>query len=145
MFQPGTSHLKNTVLLFFLLGILGIGTSISPVFGTPGQENKPPQSSSEAKQAEVKIPHTATDHEGLAERYEKKIVEYQNEIETHRVMLAEYQKRVAQTPKQPGENPYLKKMRRHCERYMEAAHRLLREAEKMAEYHRLRAAELRGE
>jgi hypothetical protein len=93
---------------------------------------------------EVKIPQTARDHYELAERYQKKAAEYREEIEMHKKMLAEYSRRVARNPKDTGENPYIRKMRLHCEKYYRAAENLAREADEMAKFHTFRARELEG-
>jgi hypothetical protein len=100
--------------------------------------------SGHASGQEVKIPQTAGDHYELAERYQKKAAEYREEIETHKKMLAEYSRRVAKNPKDPGENPYIRKMRLHCEKYYRAAENLAREADEMAKFHTFRARELEG-
>ena len=47
-------------------------------------------------------------------------------------------------PRQAFENAYVKKMRIHCEGYIKNADALATDAEKFAEYHRLRAGELKG-
>jgi hypothetical protein len=92
----------------------------------------------------VKIPQTAGDHYELAESYRKKAVGYREEAEAHKKMLAEYSRRVAKNPKDPGENPYVRKMRLHCEKYFRAAEALAREADEMAKFHTSRARELEG-
>jgi hypothetical protein len=93
---------------------------------------------------EMKMPQTAKDHYELAERYQKKAAEYREEITMHKKMLVEYSNRVAKNPKDPGENPYIKKMRLHCEKYIRAAENLEREAAEMARFHTFRARELEG-
>lgn len=100
--------------------------------------------SGHASGQEMKIPQTAKDHYELAERYQKKAAEYRAEIEMHKKMLAEYSKGVAKNPKDTGENPYIKKMRLHCEKYIRAAENLEREAAEMAKFHTFRAKELEG-
>ncbi|MBI4470996.1 MAG: cupredoxin domain-containing protein [Acidobacteria bacterium] len=93
----------------------------------------------------MKIPETAKDHYDLAERYKQKAEEYRQEVAMHREMLAEYSKEVAQIPKAIGENPYVKKMRLHCEKYIKAAGELAQDAEEMAKFHIFRARELEGD
>ena len=56
-------------------------------------------------------------------------------------MLADYERSVATSPKAP-ENPWLRKMRDHCDRFIKDAETLAADADKFAEYHTLRAAEL---
>jgi hypothetical protein len=93
---------------------------------------------------EMKTPQTVQDHLNLAERYQKKAAEYREEIETHKKMLADYSKRVAKNPKENGENPYVKKMRLHCEKNIGDAENLARDASEMARYHTFRARESEG-
>ena len=100
--------------------------------------------SAHASGQEMKIPQTAQDHHELAARYQKKAAEYRQEIEMHKKMLAEYSKRVARNPKDPGENPYIRKMRLHCEKYINATESAAREADEMAKFHTFRARELEG-
>lgn len=95
--------------------------------------------------AQVKIPNTPQDHLALAEEYRKKAAAYRAEAEMHRQMLEEYKKGVATGPagKAP-ENPYLKKMKAHCEGYIKKAEEMAKDADGFAQYHRWRAAELEG-
>ena len=51
---------------------------------------------------------------------------------------------MARNPKDTGENPYVKKMRLHCEKYINASENLAREADEMAKYHEMRAKEMEG-
>ncbi|MBL8208882.1 MAG: hypothetical protein JNM09_31985, partial [Blastocatellia bacterium] len=51
---------------------------------------------------------------------------------------------VAKNPKDSTENPYIKKMRLHCEKYSKAAEALAQEADEMAKFHTMRAKEMEG-
>jgi uncharacterized membrane protein YcgQ (UPF0703/DUF1980 family) len=93
---------------------------------------------------EMKAPQTAQEHRDRAEYYKKKAAEYRGEAESHKKMLADYSKGVAKNPKDTGENPYIKKMRLHCEKYINGAENLGREADEMAKYHEMRAKEMEG-
>lgn len=93
------------------------------------------------------VPQTAEEHLARAAMYKDKAAAARREAEEHRKMLADYKAR--QTP--PGletklgqEPPWVKKMRRHCERYITAADQMAAEAEQFAEFHRMRAEEMRG-
>lgn len=108
-----------------------------------GQEKKQDHSDHAAGQ-EMKIPQTPRDHRELAERYQKKAAEYRQEIEMHKKMLADFSKTVARNPKDTGENPYIRKMRLHCEKYIKATASAAQEAEEMAKFHTFRARELEG-
>ena len=92
---------------------------------------------------EMKVPESAQDHYAMAEHYQKVAAETREDIEMHKKMLADFTKSVASNPKS-GENPYAKKMRLHCERYIKAAEALATEADASAKFHSLRAKEMEG-
>jgi hypothetical protein len=92
---------------------------------------------------EMKVPETATDHHQMAEHYQKVETQTREDVEMHTKMLSEFIKTVAKNPK-AGENPYAKKMRLHCEKYIKAAQALATEAAESAKFHDLRAKELEG-
>jgi hypothetical protein len=104
-----------------------------------------PPPTTQAEQHPGVVPDTSEQHLEKAKRYEEKAAAYREDADEHRKMLAEYKKRVALNPKDRLENPWLKKMRVHCEKYIKEAEALARAADEFAEYHRFRAAELRGE
>lgn len=91
------------------------------------------------------IPTTPEEHMAMAGEYAKKAATYRAEVAFHQKMLEDYKKTVAQGPagKVP-ENPYIVNMRKHCEAYIRDAEALAVDAEKFAEFHRMRAAELQG-
>ena len=91
----------------------------------------------------MKVPESAKDHSEMAEHYQKVAAETREDIEMHKKMLADFLKSVASNPK-AGENPYAKKMRLHCERYIKAAEGLAAEADASAKFHTLRAKEVEG-
>jgi hypothetical protein len=93
---------------------------------------------------QLTIPHTAQEHRERAEQYKKKAAESRQEAESHRKMLSEYAKGVATLPKERGENPNIRKMRLHCEKYIKDAETLASDAEDMAKWHLMRAKELEG-
>ncbi len=145
MSKTGQPRRFLSVVLLVVASMLGLSFFMSPLSNLHAQENKSQGPPPSPEKAEVRIAQTAEEHEAKADLYQKKILEYRKEVEEHRLMLARYKKQVAQNPKQPFEDSYLKKMRLHCEKYINAAEALIREAEKMSEFHRLRAAETRGE
>lgn len=138
-----TSKTNNRTITWLLVSAMTLWLVLAvPVFSRgKGAEQ---DHSGHASGQEMKIPQTAKDHYELAERYQKKAAEYREEITMHKKMLAEYSKRVAKNPKDPGENPYIKKMRLHCEKYIRAAENLEQEAAEMAKFHTFRAKELEG-
>jgi hypothetical protein len=91
-------------------------------------------------------PETSKEHQALADTYRKKAASYREEAATHRRMLDAYKKQVTvpTDAKSAIENSWLKKMRVHCEAYMRDAEALAAGAEKFAEFHTMRAAELQG-
>lgn len=91
----------------------------------------------------IKVPETAKDHYEMAKHYQKIEMQNRKEIEMHKTMLADFAQTVAKNPK-AGENPYLRNMRLHCERYIKAAEALEAEAADSAKFHILRAKELEG-
>jgi hypothetical protein len=93
---------------------------------------------------EMKVPETAKDHHEMAEHYQKVETQTREDIEMHKKMLADFDKTVAKGSTKAGENPYSKKMRLHCERYIKAAEGLAAEADASAKFHTLRAKELEG-
>jgi hypothetical protein len=109
------------------------------------QKTTEPTPTPRAEEVQRLVPDTSEQHLEKAEQYEKKAAAYRQDADEHRKMLAEYRKRIATNPKDVLENPWLKKMRVHCEKYIKEAEALARQADKFAEYHRLRAAELRGQ
>ena len=90
------------------------------------------------------MPQTVQEHRDRAAEYQKKAADARQDAEAHRKMLADYSKTVAKSPKAPTENPYIKEMRLHCEKYIEADEALAREADEMAKFHEMRAKEAEG-
>jgi hypothetical protein len=115
------------------------------VFGTSPISARPvtPTPAAEKKEA-VKLPSTPEEHEAMSEEYKKKAATYRDEATFHLKMFADYKARVATIPKSSMENPFIRKMREHCETFIKDAERLAVDADKFAEYHHLRAKELRG-
>jgi hypothetical protein len=92
---------------------------------------------------EMKVPETAKDHREMAEHYQKVAAQTREDIEMHKKMLADFNQATVKTPK-TGENPYSKKMRLHCDKYIKASEALAAEADASAKFHDLRAKELEG-
>jgi len=134
---------NSRTITWLVAGALSLLLAFAAPIVSRAQESKQDHSGHVTGQ-EVKIPQTVQDHMDMAERYRKKAAEYRQEIDMHKKMLSEYGKRVAKNPKDPGENPYIRKMRLHCEKYIGAAEGLAREADEMAKFHTFRARELEG-
>ncbi|SRR6266498_2450737 len=129
---------------WFVISALSLLLAFASPIVSRAQESKQDHSGHSARQ-EIKIPQTVQDHLNMAEGYRKKAAEYRQEIETHKKMLADYSKGVARNPKDTSENPYIKKMRLHCEKNISDAENLARDAGEMAKYHTFRAKELEGQ
>lgn len=133
MFAPTSTKINATTrLLLAAMTLLAITV--------PACAQEPAQSDSSY---EMKVPETAQDHYDMAEHYRKIELQTRKEIEMHKKMLADYSQTVAKNPK-AGENPYVTKMRLHCERYIKAAKALGEEAAESAKFHTLRGKELEG-
>jgi len=99
----------------------------------------------------VRFPQTAEDHLAVAEEYVAKAVERKKDADLHRRMLVAYERLaadVARLPVRPGKRvrppkDALSRYRTHCEGYIRGAKVMADEAERLAEFHRGRAAELR--
>jgi hypothetical protein len=92
---------------------------------------------------EMKVPETAKDHHEMAEHYQKVAAQTRGDIEMHKKMLADFNEGAVKSPK-TGENPYSKKMRLHCDKYIKVSEALATEADSSAAFHNLRAKELEG-
>jgi hypothetical protein len=130
-----------TIRTFIAGAVLALAAILS--IGATAQEAKRDRAG-DATAQEMKAPRTAQEHRDRAEKYQKTAAEYRQEAEAHRKMLDDYSNTVARNPKDSSENPYIKKMRLHCEKYIRAAENLAREAEEMAKYHTMRAKEMEG-
>jgi hypothetical protein len=85
-----------------------------------------------------------------AASYREKAASYRAEAEMHRKMLAEYEtKRVSPSHKTTGtgrrKSPWIAKMRTHCNGYIEAAEEFAVEADRFAEFYRMRGEEMKDE
>ena len=123
---------KNTALALSVGGILTLGLLSAAVAQTTSKETAAKAETTAAATA----PDTAQDHVALADGYKKKAAVYREDAATHRQMLA--------SSKAPAENPWIKKMRLHCEEYIRDADKLAASADQFAEFHTMRAAELKG-
>lgn len=95
--------------------------------------------------AESKVPQTAEDHLALASQYREKAGGYRQLASFHREMAEAYRRSVAPPVKGQDENPWAKKMARHCQLLIDDAERMAAGADRAAEYHALRARELSGQ
>ncbi len=138
------SSSRTRLLLLLVTGALAgaVLTMLqAPQASAQATEEKPA-----GDQPTYKIPQTFEDHMALAERYRKKAATYREEAEIHEKMLAGYRKDASLFPNKSGiEPPWFTKLRKHCEDYINRAEALAAEADRFAEFHRMRALEFRGE
>ena len=139
--MKNTRPRANTTTMRLLIGVVALMLTAGLSIWGVAQDAKQDHS---AHAQEMKAPQTAQEHRERAEQYRKKAAEYRKEAEEHKKMLADYGKTVARNPKDTGENAYIKKMRLHCEKYINAAEALAQEADEMAKYHSMRAKEMEG-
>ena len=110
--------------------------------------------------AGVYFPHTAEDHLAAAADYTRKAEERRKEADLHRRMPAAYERLARDLATQPApartrgktfpaekrgkpSKDLVAEYRAHCETYTHGAEMLADEADKLAEFHRARARELR--
>jgi hypothetical protein len=97
----------------------------------------------EGTHQDVTLPVTAEDHAALAKRYDEKAAAAAREAAEHEAMLEAAYKAELHS-KAPIKRAY-EKMRKHCQPIIRDAKRLAKDMEAFAAWHRMRAAELRGE
>lgn len=121
---------------FYFAGLL----MVAPSPFASAQEKQPCPCADEAQA--VAPPRNAEEAVKLADRYDRKAATYREEAAAHRRMVTEVMERTA-PPIRGVENPAVKKMREHCELYIDRAKGLAVAAEGLAGYYRLRAEELK--
>ncbi len=97
---------------------------------------------------DVGVPKTPAEHLARAAEYDQKAVKLREDVGMHRKMFAEYEKSQGSPSLQSKtgrELPWITKMRSHCDAYIQAEEKLAAEAERFAEFHRMRAAEMKGQ
>jgi hypothetical protein len=134
---------NSKIITWLIVSALSLLLAFAAPIMSRAQESKQDRSDHAAGR-EAPIPQTVQDHLNLTESYRKNAAEHRQEIDMHKKMLAEYRKGVARNPKDTVENPYIRKMRPHCEKYIGAAEGLAREADEVAKFHTFRARELEG-
>lgn len=95
----------------------------------------------------VSVPKTVEEHLARAAEYDKKAATLRKDAAMHRKMFAEHEKSQGSPSLQSKtgrELPWIAKMRDHCDAYIQAAEKLAAESERFAEFHRMRAAEMKG-
>jgi hypothetical protein len=94
---------------------------------------------------DVKLPQTPAEHEAMAKQYKDQAAQYKKVADDHRAMAEAYKKTIAMPVSKGGQkNPLLEKMEKHCATLAKDAAKLAADAEKMADFHTMRAKELQG-
>jgi nitrate reductase cytochrome c-type subunit len=92
---------------------------------------------------EAKVPQTAAEHEAKAKAYKDQAAQYRKLAEEHKQMAKEYAEKRPEL-KGVGKNPAVEKMSKHCLTLAKDYEKLATDAEKMADFHTMRAKELQG-
>ena len=92
---------------------------------------------------EAKVPTTVAEHEALAQQYKEEATQFKKVADDHRAMAAAYGA-AHQPTNGPTPNAGAVKMKKHCEAIAKDADKLSSDAGKAADYHALRAKELKG-
>jgi hypothetical protein len=132
---------KNVGLTLALIAAGGLLGSVARA-GEPA-----PQQAGGKTDAEMSVPATPDEHLARAATYQEKAVAYRKEAAVHRKMFADYERQQgnpAMQSKAGRELPWIAKMRKHCDGYIKDAEKLAADAESFAEFHRMRAEEMRG-
>lgn len=117
---------------------------LGPVARTDGLRGEQPAGKQEA---EMGVPATADEHLARATVYQEEAAAYRQEAAVHRKMFADFDRQQgnpALQTKMGRELPWVAKMRKHCEGYIKDAERFAAAADAFAEFHRMRAEEMRG-
>lgn len=120
-----------------------LSTSAGVTLGSPVQG----ASAVEEQQMAVATPQTAQEHLARAATYKEKAAQSRKEAEEHRKMFADYDKKQGSPllkSKMGRDEPWVAKMRQHCNTYIKAAETMAAEAERFAEFHRMRAEEMQS-
>jgi len=126
------------------LAVIAAGGLFGLVARAGEQTAQPTQTKTDA---EMSVPATPDEHLARAATYQEKAGAYRKEAAEHRKMFADYERQTgnpAQQSKVGRELPWIAKMRKHCDEYIKDAEKLAADAERFAEFHRMRAEEARG-
>jgi hypothetical protein len=91
------------------------------------------------------VPQTSGEHATRAAYYKEKAAAYRQEVELHRKMFEDYDKKHGSPGGKAltGQDARVADMRKHCDTYMKEAEKLAAEAERFAEFHRMLGEELK--
>jgi hypothetical protein len=99
----------------------------------------------QTQRPDVRLPQSPQDHAELAGLYQKLAAQQRGRAESFRKSLAAQIQRIAVAPNKTGvESPWVAKLKREAHPEISEAETAAAEAERSAEYHRMRAKELAG-
>lgn len=137
-------QLIRTARPFVLAVLLAAPLTLAPSVAVAGETVKSRPTDAPGVPS-IKVAKTPEEHLARAAEYKKKATGYRAEAAVHYKMLEKYiEEYNALGAERVDEDPYVTKMRVHCEGYISKAEALAIEAEKFADFHRMRAAELKG-
>ena len=138
--------MRRTGQMLAVLGVIAVWAAAAGATGPTGEQPVP-------SATQLDIPHSPQEHVTRADYYKKKAAEYRADADVHHKMFAGYHQKNPDSPMYDGEGreilagtetALVTKMRKHCDDYIRAAEQLAAEADRFAEFHRMRAAEMRG-
>ena len=138
--------MRRTWQVLAVSSALAVWTAAAGAAGPTGEQPAP-------SATQLAIPHTPQEHLTRADYYKKKAAEYRADADVHHKMFAGYHQKNPDSPMYDGEGreilagtetAIVTKMRKHCDDYIRAAEQLAAEADRFAEFHSMRAAEMRG-
>src|SRR5262245_14314294 len=125
--------MRSSLMLAVLASTVALTTAAK------AQDNRPNPCPTESPA--ITNPTTQAEFLNLVERYDAKAAADRQEASEHRRMIEEARQRTAEL--RGHENPAVTKMREHCKVYIDRAEKLAAAAERLADYYRLRAEELK--
>ena len=148
--MPPTRLLAATLVVLTLL----LGALAAPAAAASGKKSYivvlksggsgPAAAAREARKGGASVEHV---YKHTIKGYAAKAGAYRQEAAAHRKMFADYESsgsNFAIQSKMGRELPWVAKMRNHCDSYVKEAERLAAEADRFAEFHRMRGSEMQG-
>lgn len=137
-----SKHLIRTSRSVVLAALLAIPLTLPSAAAVAGETAKPSPATGPAVKG-TKGEMTVEQHLAKMKEYKGKAAAYRAEAAAHHKML---EKTIQENVTEGGEeNIYITKMKAHCSGFIDKAEALATEAEKFADFHRMRAAELKGQ
>ncbi len=135
-------HLIQRARPLVMAALLAVPATLASSAAVAGEAAKPSPVTSPAAKA-TKGEMTPEQHLAKAKEYREKAAAYRAEAAVHHKMI-EQATQESSSDARVEEDSNVRKTRIHCEAYITKAEALATEAEKFADFHRMRAAELQG-